>query len=231
MEQLNTAVTAALADMAANGTIEKIITDKVEKTVESAINDALRSYSDFGKQVKEAVKESLKVNAEDISLPQYNQFILNVVRGKIEEQINIVGKERIEKDLEELLSGAVPETLKLSKLVEQFKEFVHNDEHGDHDDEVTVLIHRSRGLTDGYWRVYLDKEAGKEKYYCEYSLAMDKEGKVYAMSVEGKDIDKTLFIGRFNTFAKTLFQIYAAGTKIELDHEAVDMYHTDYDEY
>jgi hypothetical protein len=231
MEQLNTAVTAALTEMTASGTIEKLITERVEKTVETAISDALRSYSDFGKQVDAAVKKSLAINTDELDIPQYNQFILSVLQTKIDEQLNIVGKEKIERDMEELLSGAAPKEVKLSKLIEDFKEFVRKDNADEYDENITVYIRISKGLCSGYTHIYLDPDSGKDRWACRYQLDVNPEGKVYGMQLDGKDVKNTLFLGTLRGFNKAIFHIYAAGSKVIIDPDAVDEWQPEYDDY
>lgn len=80
---LTIAVHAALEKLIASGKIEEHIEATLAKTIGSTINDALSSYSDFGKQLSSKVKEALLLR-EDINLPAYNHAVLQIVKKQVE---------------------------------------------------------------------------------------------------------------------------------------------------
>lgn len=218
MKELETAITAAFTKMAETGAIQKIIEQKIEKTVEDILGDLLRSYSDFGKGLKETIQNSLNVDLRELGLAGYNDIILKIVKTKLDASMEVFGKEQIEKDLEELLKSP-PAEIKLSELVEQLKEGHEDEDHY----QCTCIVAWSD--TDGYGRVYLHEDGEKSKSQCSYELAFAKNGRIYSFSIEGRDPSKKIFCGPFYGFERTLFQMYTAKTRLIIDEDDVDIYY------
>ena len=59
------------------------------------MNDALRSYSDFGKKLKKEVETNLAINLEKLDIPSYNQVILNMIQDELDNSIYKEGMETI----------------------------------------------------------------------------------------------------------------------------------------
>src|SRR4051812_9474145 len=116
MKELENAVTAAFRGMVSSGKLNQIIEKKIGETVEDVIGSALRPYSDFGKSLSTAVQGALHIDANKLALPGYNEIVLQIVKKKLEHGLEVIGKERLEKDLEHLLSGGVPQEITISKL-------------------------------------------------------------------------------------------------------------------
>lgn len=218
MKELETAIVAAFTKMAETGAIEKIVAEKIAKTVDSILDDALRSYSDFGKQLKETINASLHVDMKGLSLTGYNDIILKIIKAKLDNSIEIVGAARIEKELEELLA-APPAEIKLSELVEQLK----NGRTGGDWYQCTCIV--DWGSNDGWGRIYLDEDGDKSKRDCDHELAFTKDGEIYSISIDGRDPSKKLFIGPFYSFERSLFQMYVAKTKLIVDENEVETYY------
>ncbi|MCX9562876.1 hypothetical protein IG518_10180, partial [Vibrio cholerae] len=52
MKELQQIVNEQINTMITNGAIEQMIADKLNVTVKECINEAMRSYGDFGKSIK-----------------------------------------------------------------------------------------------------------------------------------------------------------------------------------
>ena len=62
-----------------SGKIEEIIQSNVESTVKSIIKDSLSEYSDFGKNLKNVIKEVMKVDVSKVSALSYQQIVVDQV--------------------------------------------------------------------------------------------------------------------------------------------------------
>jgi len=222
MKELELAVVAAFNTMAESGVLQKIIEEKVAKTVSECVGNVLGSYSDFGKALNEHVKDALRVDFKDLGLVGYNEIVMKIIKAKLTDSINTVGVKRLEKELSDLLVDP-PAEIKLSDLVDQFKSRLDSDRRSS---RITCIVDTtdSTGLCPGYAHVFLDEESGTSKYSCNIRLDVTLAGKVYGLKIGGQDIKNTLFIGPHFGFERSLFQLYAAGTKIIVDHEEVDDY-------
>jgi hypothetical protein len=222
MKELEDSVIAAFRGIVSSGKLNHIIEEKVGETVKGVIDSALRSYSDFGKALSKAVEESLSIDKDRLALPGYNEIVLQIVKNKLEHGIQQIGKERLEKDMENLLSGGIPKEVPVSKLVDEFKAWVREESYrNDHDDRITYIAEKSE--YGGGW-IYLDAKQDRKKYDCRFRLAYSSEGEIYSTTISGKDADKNLFLGGLSGFERTLFRCYAAKTRIVLDTDEPDIY-------
>ncbi|MEK6319995.1 MAG: hypothetical protein V4807_36805, partial [Burkholderia gladioli] len=165
MKELEQAVAHAFSNIVSSGVIERAIEEKLATTITSIIDDSLRPYSAFGKQLGEQVKAALQVDLTKLGLPGYNDFILKVVRAKVSALTENAIAQQVEAQLTTLLAPA-PAEIRLSELVAQF--IKGNDErYGcscDAPDRITLHVEETQ--YGSRW-VRLDKEEGKSAYECD----------------------------------------------------------------
>lgn len=58
---MNAIINSKLSELNTEGYLEKIIKKQLEDTIKDVVEDSLRSWSDFGKGLKEAVKISYRL--------------------------------------------------------------------------------------------------------------------------------------------------------------------------
>jgi hypothetical protein len=67
---MNLIINNQLAALNEEGYVEKIIRKQLEETIKDVVEDSLRSWSDFGKGLKETVKGQLQIN---LVQPSYSE--------------------------------------------------------------------------------------------------------------------------------------------------------------
>lgn len=221
MKDLQELVATSFSKIAASGVIEEMIEKKLVETIGSVVNDSLRSYSDFGKQVSEAVKVSMQVDLRGLGLPGYNDLILKIIR----QQVNALTENSIAKQVEEQMTkllAPAPAEIKISKLVKDFIEFSAPDGcECDGPDRISLHIEES---SHGSRWISLDKIPGKRQYSCAYRFAVRiEDGRIFGLRIDDEEVKQKLFVGDFYSFERDLFQMYAAGTKVIIDAEADDI--------
>ena len=212
MEDLKTAVSTAFANVVASGAIEQAIEKQLASTIGDLIKHELREYSDFGKAIKERVQQAVCVNLGQMDLPSYNDLILQIIRRQVDGIMQSEAAQQLESNMTKLLEQA-PAEITLQKLIEEFIEANKENKEGQ---DFTLLIERKWGST----YICLDEDAGKSEYSCDFRLAIDKDGKVYSLILGAKDVAKTLFMGPFYGFERTLFQLYTAKSKVIVPADA-----------
>lgn len=222
MFDLEQHITDAVRKLVTEGKMAAMVETHVAKMLDSILADALRSYGDIGKQIQEAVKTAIAIDPTALGLEGYNLTVLAIVKQKLEAEIHRVGVEKLSKDMDELLGTNAPAEIKLSKLIEEFKEWAGH-EHGA-DDQCTIIFEKSS--YHSRW-LYLDKDRGKKWTECRFSMLIpdgdDTVGKAPSIfKFEGRDPKQTILLGKLYGFEKTLFQMYAAGTKIVVDETGFD---------
>lgn len=209
-------INKAVAETMTPEFVKKQVATRVEKLVTEAIDDALRSYSDIGKQIKEAVAASLKVN--DLNLPSYGLLVTGMIEKQVKDHAGALIDARLAEDIRELLNIA-PAEIKLSQIAKEMIECQHGgDGYGE---VITVIVeHNDYGST---W-LYLDEEqhhADRDKYQCRHSLLLNKEGMISRARLDKRDLKDTQHIGRDYGLPDKIRAYYAAGTKIIVDEDAV----------
>jgi hypothetical protein len=227
MKELETAIVAAFNKMAETGAIQTIIENKIEKTVADILDGILKSYSDFGKNLATHIQQSLNVDLSQLGLVGYNDIVLKIIKAKLDDSINIIGKNRLEKELSELLVNP-PAEIKLSQLVTDMKESYQDRGYS----QCTCIVEDSAyssTICQAYLRIYLDAKE-KDKNSCEYRLGVTDKGEVYSFNISGRDPAKTIFVGPSYGFDRALFQMYTAKTKLIVDEDEVERYYPGYDD-
>lgn len=224
-----TAVIESLDRLIASGAIEKAIEATLAKTIATVLEHELRSYSDFGKQIEEAVKQSLAIRG-DLDLPAYNDTLLQILRRQVETQTNAVLEQQVVSRMKELLTPA-PESITLTKLVEAFMEQVkdHTDSgcvcYGEGEYGVSVDV-----TQDGYFgHIRLADEPDAKKWDIDIGFS-NREQTIYSLRL-GAETEGRIFAGPFYNFERLLFQMKAAGTKIVIDCDPADLETTFEPEY
>jgi hypothetical protein len=221
MKQFEDVVLQSIRHLSESGKLETMIQTKIEKTVEDIVENALRSYSEFGRNLEKAIQETLKVDLSQLGLPGYNNIVLGIVQRKLGALIETMGAQQLEKDLENLLGTSAPEVIKLSELVEKFKEWVRSDNEAC-DDAVTAILEKSQYRS--YW-LYLDKDSNTTKYSCAIQLGIGEDGKLFSVTLRGTDVKKDLFMGNLYGFERDMFFMHAAKTRVIVDTEYLEETH------
>ena len=219
MKELKQLVSEAFDRIVASGAIENAIEKKLTDTITSALDDQLRSYSDFGKAIKEQVSAALAVDLRLAGLPTYGHLITEIIRRRVDASMQGQFAAQLEQDIAALLDPA-PAEITIETLIEEFIKAHGEDRAGEN---FTLLI-ENEGR--GFQYVALDQEARTGKYSCAYRIGV-MDGKVYSLNFRGEDVAKTLFIGPLRGFEKLLFQLFTAKSKLIIPAD-VDTHSHDY---
>lgn len=206
MDALKNAVAAAFDKVVASGAIETAIETKLNETISSAISEHLRSYSDFGKELKEKVSQAIGINLKDMDLPSYGDLVLNIIRRQLDAQMESDFAKRLEANMAALLAPA-PAEITVEAIIEAFIKTYGEDKAGE---DFTLLIETKH---TGFTYISLDKESDTSEYSCDFRIGIHN-GEVFSLALNGDDTKKKLFIGPLRDFEKLLFQLHTAKTKV-----------------
>lgn len=215
LPDLSALVAAQFSALAASGAIEKMIETQLSKTIEDVLKDQLRSYSDFGKAVRENVEAALKIGDLE-KLPNYGEFVGGIIAKNVDYQLHGAWAQKLEADIKELFIDA-PESITLETLVEAFKKHVCDDIYRQREDSMTLHLGET---TYGSRHVYMDRESDKEKYQCAIRFLVREDGSVFALTLDDQKVGKDLFIGSLDAFERLLMRIYVIGSKVIVHPDA-----------
>jgi hypothetical protein len=223
MENLGELITRTVAQKLDSAFVEKEVERKVAALVSDAVDQALRSYSETGKLIREKVEEALRV--QRIDLPTYGSIVAGILKTQIEATVSELVSGRLAQDMEELLRLA-PKEVKLSDIA---KAMLDQGDHGvEYGDAITVIVgDNSYGST---W-VYLDEtehRPERDKYQCRHSLLVRADGTVATATVSGRKIGDAKHIGLSYGIDQMLRAYVACGTKVILDEDFVTIGVGDY---
>lgn len=207
------------------GKLEAIVRAKVEKTIEEVVQDMVRSYSDFGKGLKEELNKAFKIDFEKISMVDYNSIVTSVVKENLDKHLMLYVKEPIAKEIKEYVGGLDKQEWKLSEIVEIFKKDEISDEDRYSGGEITVIVEKSNY---GSTHIYFDERGGKKSYECEYEISLDtKSGVPYSFEVGkyGSHRGDLRYESLHGDFAKFIFRLYAQKATIKVDDFDTEYYY------
>lgn len=81
-------VNEAVSKMIEDGVIEKMINEKLESCIASALDSQFRTYSAFGKAIEKKVEESLSLSLERVNFPVINELMANQAKAAFEKIVD-----------------------------------------------------------------------------------------------------------------------------------------------
>jgi len=230
MKEMEKAVLEAFKGMAETGKINEFIESAVQETVGDIVNGLFRRYSDFGKALREYLEESLNVDFSGLGLEGYNDFILKIIKARLDADIYGGAQQQIGEALNEILK-VPPKEIKLSELVKEFKEHVVSRNRNETPSGYCDVRYEKDNVPAGWGRLYLYDQRGKDKYSYKVELAHDGDGRIYVIRFGGAHraldsydvLDKEMFSGPHYGFERLLFQLYATRARLVIDMKDVDM--------
>lgn len=209
----------ALTKLHTEGKIQAIIEKQLTETISRCIDDALSSYSEFGKDLKAVLKEQLTLDPKSLHLAQYNLVIAKTIQDRMDKHLIKTGVEHMQSLIDGILVNP-PAEYKLSKIIEEMIEEHQEDANEKRWERPTVIIENS---SYGSQHIYLDPEEDKEKYRCKYqvSVSLDaKDKEAYGVKFDdwGDDaFERKLFVRNFSGIERILFHLYAKQSTLLVD--------------
>ncbi|MFH7526517.1 hypothetical protein AB2J22_13305 [Aeromonas sp. A5] len=206
---------AVLQQKIQSGALEQALSKYADKLIDDCAQDVLRSYSDVGKAVKDALTKAIMPQIDSITdFPSYHDFVTKRLRMAAQEFYDQRLAEVLDKEIQEIMSE-IPEEITLSWVLDVVRESITFCSEGDHvDEEMTLII---EGASCGYLHIYIGKESGMDKYRCEYQIDLNKDGCIYSMKIDEDDVKRKKCVGPFYGAERKLMAAYAMKSKVNLD--------------
>lgn len=214
MKELQQIVNEQINAMITNGDIETMIATKLNETIKECVSDAMRSYGDFSKTIKAKIEEAINADLSNITIPEYNTFISQLVLESYTTTMNEQGKAHMKELLDEHLAP-VPKEITAQGLLNKVKEYWGDSAREDGHEEIE--IEWEEGSTAIYMKVknpvwdnqfikvtfYNHREADSNTYHIGYINEDDQ-------AISGCISGATHAMGLAGYF----YKLYCAGTKI-----------------
>lgn len=207
---------AIIAQAVSAERIQPLIDKAVAEAIKDAIGDATGYRSDFRealkKQMADAIPHGLKI--DDLAKFQHmaNAAVTAAVHGANAETI----KTAIAAGLKSALPDA-PARIKLSELMEEAR-------HGFHKEKHEAFYARYEPSTWGGGWLSLDgDESTRSEHSADMRLAFNKDGVVYSLKLNGRDITPKSTPDAVGKFEALLLSMYVGRTSIEIDIDSDDV--------
>lgn len=223
---LNVIVNNTLSELKEEGYVEKIVKKQLEKTIQDIIEDSLRSWSDFGKELKQQVQEQMNFNLEKLDIPSYNHVVMNIIKNELERSVHEEGAKQIQESIQDLL-GTAKKEYKLSELIKEIVEHDCELNELDYDDykEITVIVEDKYGSK----YVYIDPEEDKPWYQCKYKLVLDDDLTVRRAEIGEKSFDNKVIMGGLFGVDATIFKMWIRKSKLIIDRYETSFSNPEFD--
>ena len=122
MKELHEVVNSHITSMIENGALNDIITERLNQAIKESVNDAMRSYGDFGKALKEKMNASLNHAIENVTFPEYNKFVSEVAIEAYNDVLNEQTKPQITEAIQQFLVP-IPKDITAQDLLDKIAEY------------------------------------------------------------------------------------------------------------
>lgn len=219
-----------IAQACAAERLQPLIDKAIGDALRSAIDDATGYRSEFRKAMAAQLAEALPHGLGVSDVAKF-QHVLNTAVTKHVHEANAATVETAFGKLMKDVLPEVPEVLKLSELVELARAGFHKEPHEAFYAYWAPCTYGQGGC------LYLDSgERQKQgygggssrsredmKYSAKHRIAVNKEGEVYALRLEDKDVTPKSRPDVISRFDATLMAMYVGRTKLEIDWDDNDV--------
>lgn len=129
MKELNDLIVARMNNMTESGVVEKLIDAQLQDSIKNILSESLRSYSDFGKEIKAKLDESLAGAVSKVSFPEYNKYVSDAVVRCVSEHFSAEVVSSIQERIKDELQPA-PKEIKGSVMLRELGRFFDHDSPG-----------------------------------------------------------------------------------------------------
>ncbi|PTO77591.1 hypothetical protein [Vibrio splendidus] len=217
--------TNAVKNTLASAELQEAIEKKIEETITSELTDFFRSYSDFGKAFKGALKDQLKLDMDNLGILEYNHFITTTIRERFNKHIEGPVVNQVDTLLNEICPTA-GETVQFDDLITMLKDGI-TDYQPDHSGSFAVCFKREdRSWNSSYISIGFDEDSATSSYLstgdksfneCRNTIQVDiKTRKVIGFNIGYQGNDSKAKVTTFKRdFESHLFRMYATGSVID----------------
>ena len=209
--------------------LQPLIDKAISEALKSAIDDATGYRSEFRKTMAAQLAEALPhgLGADDVA--KFQQVLNLAVTRHVHDSNAATVQTAIDKMVRAVMPD-VPAVVKLSDFMKDAREGLHKEQHeafyaywepssygGGH----LYLDEDKHPVRSGYGSKTRDRE--EMKYSADYRIAVNKDGEVYALRLDGKDVTPKSRPDVIGSFDATLMAMYVGRTRLEIDWDDDDV--------
>lgn len=225
MKELNEIVTKTISDMTNSGTIEKIIKEKLEKSIDSVFSEVFSYNSKFRETFRDSIEKVFDFDTSKIDLEVYNKQIINTVKAKLNNFFKDKAGDILKEEVEKMLPY-IPEEMTFDQFIKYLiKEKLTDICNYDLLDFAEIQVEYS---DISYKDYHVDIKLEKDK---KYSLSFRENGELVG------DFNQEISLNPVYTFNEENFLLRAICRKLritdlkdQLNKDFEDLYEVKIDE-
>lgn len=224
-------VSEKLRQLDEDGVIRKAIEDTLEKSLLSAVTEAINGYK-IKREIQEKVEKQISGVVNELDFSSYNAIMLQ----KMRELINAYAGDDVAKKATEMLEDlfvSKRESVKLSEIFEAYRKYVIADmDYNDHIGGDEFLA--DYDTTDEHWaKVNFDKDidsvGDKEISFRLYGGYGDNsQYRITSLMFDGRPVDCKVQLGYLNEVEQLLVQCYYNKTPVIIDEGELSVFDNSY---
>lgn len=212
-----------IAQACAAERLQPLIDKAIADALKSAIDDATGYRSEFRKTLSAQLAEALPhgLGTDDVAKFQH---VLNLA---VTRHVHDANAETVHNALDKLVRDVMPDVpavVKLSDFMKDARDGFHKEQH-----EAFYAYWEPSAYGGGHLYLDDDENPGRSgygsktrdredvKYKADYRIAVNKEGEVYALRLDGKDVTPKSRPDVIGCFEATLMAMYVGRTRLEID--------------
>ncbi len=195
--------------------LEAVLTQKLQKTTEEVIADAIGGYrSEFRQGLEKNVAEMMGVVGEKLNIHSHADNISRLAAQALNAEMN-TGAQRHLQELMATITSKPPETIKLSEIVKMVKSDYTED------GEMTLLVDDK----EYFKSIAIDDREDTREFDCKVRLGCHEPDEDGACRTFIYNYKKPVF-QTFDSLDKIMFWLQQCGTRLVIDEDDCD---TSYD--
>jgi hypothetical protein len=201
-----------------------VSTERIQPLVDKAIMEALKRAIDDATSYRSAFSDTLKKQLADalphgLSIEDTAKF-QQVLNASLTNAVHTANNATIQTAMRKAIDYVVPDvpsTIALSEFMMVVREGLRKEKHESFFAELEISSY-------GYAHLSFDREvSGTSKYGSDFSIDLNKEGEVYAMRMNGKDLTPKSLPNVISQFDGLLMAMYVGRTALVIDIDADDV--------
>lgn len=215
-----------LEQMKQDGTIERMIQEDLEKSIQRCIDATIGGYA-LQEMIQKEMKNWISNDAKLLGLEAYNGLVANRAKAIVEGVLNDDVSKKISASLEDILVMR-HDGIKLSEIVKGYRDFVKSDTDPDDAERYESFCSEVEVRPDGTF-THVELRFGPESEWdadedesirvrlCQYQ---GEPGSIYLLEFGGVDMKKAIKLRYLNEFQRLMMNLFLNETKIIMDYDA-----------
>lgn len=199
--------------------LQPILQKAITKAIADVVERITGYNSEFRKSLEQQLSEALPRGLSIDDAAKLQQLVNATVCQAVSSENKAAVQAAIDKSVISAISK-LPSSIKLSELIEVARGGFHKEKHE------SFYAHMEEP-DNGFRHLYLDSSApsgfGKSHYSARTQIDVDKDGNVYAMKLDGRQLTPLSLPNVISEFDAILMGMYVGRVKLVVDIDADDV--------